>query len=137
MTPDSGFAGEPEDWLRRARSDLALAKQPKPLDALWEDLCFHAQQGTEKAIKGVLVRRGIEFPKTHDVRSLLSLLEANGEAIEEKIWEAADLTTYAHETRYPGLYDTVTEEDYKQALAVCERVVAWAEALLAKAGTQA
>jgi hypothetical protein len=34
--------GTPEDWLLRAKSNLALAGQPKPEEALWEDQCFQA-----------------------------------------------------------------------------------------------
>jgi HEPN domain-containing protein len=33
---------------------LALAKQPKPREAFWDDLCFDAQQAAEKSIKAVL-----------------------------------------------------------------------------------
>ena len=45
---------DPRDWLRRARSSMALAKagQPTP-EVLFEDLAFHAQQAAEKAIKAV------------------------------------------------------------------------------------
>ena len=43
--------GSPDDWLRHARSDLALARSRKGRDVLYEHLCFHAQQAAEKAIK--------------------------------------------------------------------------------------
>ena len=33
----------PHDWLRRAKGNLARAKQTKPEEAFWEDLCFDAQ----------------------------------------------------------------------------------------------
>jgi len=59
---ESGIPGSPSDWLRRARSDLALAKAPLPSGALYEDLCFHAQQAAEKAIKAVYRTREREFP---------------------------------------------------------------------------
>jgi HEPN domain-containing protein len=39
------------DWLVRAKSSLALAKQAKPQEAFWEDQCFLAQQAAEKALK--------------------------------------------------------------------------------------
>ncbi len=44
MPPERQMPGSPDDWVRRARSDLALAKIPLPEGALYEDLCFHAQQ---------------------------------------------------------------------------------------------
>lgn len=52
---------DPREWLNRARSDLALAKVAQESVYL-EDLCFHAQQGAEKAIKALLVKLGVEFP---------------------------------------------------------------------------
>ena len=57
---------DPREWLRRARSNLALARNRVP-DVELEDLCFEAQQAAEKAIKGVLIGLGIEFPYVHDV----------------------------------------------------------------------
>ena len=45
---------EARQWLVRARSDLTLACQDAP-GILLEDLCYHAQQVAEKALKGVLV----------------------------------------------------------------------------------
>ena len=52
MPPDSDGPGGGEDWLRHARSDLALASAVGPVgDILAETLCFHAQQAAEKALK--------------------------------------------------------------------------------------
>lgn len=46
----------PFEWLRRARGDLIIAKGFSECEGvLLEDLCFHSQQATEKALKGVLV----------------------------------------------------------------------------------
>ncbi len=53
--PDS-----PLEWLNRARSDLELARSLKP-DVYLEDLCFHAQQAAEKAIKALLIHHGTPF----------------------------------------------------------------------------
>lgn len=39
---------------------------------------FHAQQAVEKAIKSVLTRREIEYPRTHNIAMLLELLRGNG-----------------------------------------------------------
>ncbi len=57
---------DPREWLVRARSDLALAGSSLA-GVLLEDLCFHAQQAAEKAIKAVLIRHDTEFPLTHDL----------------------------------------------------------------------
>jgi hypothetical protein len=47
---------DPNEWLRRARSNLARAKNRIP-EACLEDLCFDAQQAAEKAIKAVSFTR--------------------------------------------------------------------------------
>lgn len=43
--------GSAADWLKRAKGDLAIAMVPLPPGAFYEDLCFHAQQTAEKALK--------------------------------------------------------------------------------------
>ena len=53
MPQDKHVPGSPEDWLARAIGDLALARVPLPEGGYYEDLCFHAQQAAEKAIKAV------------------------------------------------------------------------------------
>ena len=75
MPPDSDEPGGGKDWLRHARSDLAMASAVGPVgDILAETLCFHAQQAAEKALKAVLVHGGIEFPRTHSLRLLVDTL---------------------------------------------------------------
>ena len=117
---------DPREWLRRARSNLTLARNRVP-DVELEDLCFEAQQAAEKAIKGVLIALGIEFPYVHDVSQLLSLLEGAGHTIPESVWEAEALTLYAVVTRYPGTVRRVTEQDHQTAIALARGVLQWAE----------
>ncbi|MDZ7305361.1 MAG: HEPN domain-containing protein [candidate division KSB1 bacterium] len=45
------------------------------------------------------------------------------------------MNRYAFETRYPGHFEPVTEEDYRHALQIAERVVAWAEAIISEKST--
>lgn len=117
-----------EEWLRRAKGDLALAEQSKPPEAFWEDLCFHAQQAAEKATKAVLTLRGIDFPKSHDIAELLALLSHTD--VPDDLWKAESLTDYAIVTRYPGRKPPVSEEEYRNALAIAEQVVQWAEGIV-------
>ena len=132
MSPRGGSLGTAQEWLRRANGNLARAKQSKPKGAFWEDLCFDAQQAAEKAIKAVLRFRAIDFPKTHDIRELLTLLDSNGQVIPAEIWDTMDLTDYAVETRYPGPAEPVTQKEYRKAVKMAERVVRWAENQITK-----
>ncbi len=48
--------GDPREWLNRAYSSL-LQAQDQRSGIYLEDLCFQAQQATEKAVKAVLLHR--------------------------------------------------------------------------------
>ncbi len=113
------------EWMKRAKSHLARARQPKPEEVLWEDFGFDAQQAAEKAVKAVLVHLGAEFPKTHDIRRLLDLAESWGLNVPEAVRLAEQLTPYATEIRYPGDFEPVSEEEFKKELALAEAVVLW------------
>ncbi len=127
---DSILAEEAVAWLRRARSNLVRAKMERPEEVLWEDLCFDAQQAAEKAIKGVLVRLDVDFPKTHDIRKLLDLVESSGRSPPDEVRAAESLTGYAVESRYPEGEKPVTEDEHREAVALAERVVRWAETII-------
>ena len=72
MKPPERFPPEdPREWMNRARSNLVRAKDRVP-QAYLEDLCFDARQAAEKAIKAVMIARGIVFPYTHDLARLLT-----------------------------------------------------------------
>ena len=75
MPRDPGQLGAPEEWLRRAKSNLALARQAKGDEIYWEDLCFETQQAAEKALKAILIAKAIPFRFVHDLAELLTLLE--------------------------------------------------------------
>ena len=63
--------GTPEEWIRRAKSNLAIARGPASDEIFWEDLCFETQQAAEKALKAVLISRNILFRFVHDLAELL------------------------------------------------------------------
>jgi HEPN domain-containing protein len=132
MTPDPNELGTSYDWLRRAKSNLIRARQPKPEDVLWEDLCFDTQQAAEKALKAVLVARRIPFRFVHDIAELLTLLENQGIILPEEIKASAGLTDYSVESRYPGPFEPITEEEFEKALQIAEAVVTWAELQIEK-----
>jgi HEPN domain len=52
-----------------------------------------AQQAAKKSIKAVLVHRKIDFPKTHNIRALLELVDPTGSQISKEIWQAINLTS--------------------------------------------
>ena len=122
--------GSALDWLARAKGSLLMAKQVKPEGAFFEDYCFQAQQAAEKALKAVCQHVGHVFRYTHDLEELGTELEAQGIPVPESVRDAVILTKYAYETRYPGPYEPVTEEECEQAIRLAESVVIWAESIL-------
>jgi len=131
MPPELRDPGDPAEWLRRARSNLARAKADRDVpDVVYEDLCFDAQQAAEKAIKALLVKQQVLFPKAHVIGELLTLAHNSGIDVPPQIRESALLTDYAVVTRYPGSAEDVTAAQYERAIELAERVVRWAEALV-------
>lgn len=120
---------DPREWLNRAQSNLALANT-QGAGVYLEDLCFNAQQAAEKAIKALLIQRGVAFPYVHDITQLLTILEQSGQEIPPSIRQAERLTRFAVLTRYPGVAPEVTTEEYAEAVRVAEAVVQWAEKLM-------
>jgi HEPN domain-containing protein len=122
---------DPREWLNRARSNLAQAKQLEP-DIYLEDLCFDAQQAAEKAIKAVFIRRGAAFPFVHDLAHLLTLLHQSGLKIPKYVQQANRLTPYAVVARYPGVAGPVTKREYRRAVRIAEGILRWATRLVEK-----
>lgn len=131
MPPDKRPPNDPFEWLNRAKSNLERAKSDIRLDSVYlEDLCFDAQQAAEKAIKAALIYLDIEFPYVHDITDLLTILEGKGHSISDEVREAGRLTRFAVETRYPGLSEPVTQEEYEKAKDIADTVVKWAGEIL-------
>ena len=95
-------------------------------------ICFHAQQAVEKALKAVLLLSKIEFPLTHDIIELLDIFEIHGITLPKDFDDAASLTPYAVETRYPGYFIEIFDTDVKQALIIAEKIVTWAEKFISE-----
>jgi len=122
MPEPSAAAAVAHEWVTKAESDLRAAiyllepRPGQPTDAV----CFHAQQCAEKYIKAVLVFRGIDFPKTHDLEKLSALMPA---ALRPRlsVEEQRRLAGYAIAARYPGSGE-IPYAEAKRAVAVARRV---------------
>ncbi len=101
----SGVEAEAEAarWLRFAREDLQTAQMllRDRASLVPRHACWLAQQSAEKAIKALLVRADVDFPRTHDLDRLWQLLSpAERAAIPSH--ELSSLSEWAVESRYPG-----------------------------------
>lgn len=109
------FAGED---LRMA--ELALD------ESLWNQVCFHAHQATEKALKALIVHKNADPPKTHSLMELL--LRGEEPALGDLAGDLRSLESYYIPTRYPdalpGSLDEELpgEEEARLALATARKV---------------
>jgi HEPN domain-containing protein len=121
----------PGEWLNRAESDLAIAGS-RIEGAYLEDLCYHAQQSVEKALKALLLRLVGEFPYIHDIGELLNTLKKVNVVVPGDVLLSAALTEYAVSGRYPGFDEPVTSEQWRDAVAKASEVMEWVKAELAR-----
>jgi len=130
-SPSNPAPGTPEDWLRHALSDLALARQAENNpDVLPNQTAFHAQQAAEKAIKGAMIHEGLLFARTHDLQDLVKRWTPSGRDWPASLGNVKTLTPYAVESRYPGYMHQINRAEVRAAIQTAEQVVAWDQGVL-------
>lgn len=128
QTGDKKIPASPEEWLQHALSDLKFAKLGyESSDILFQQICFHAQQAVEKALKAVLLFSNNDFPLTHDIVQLLEIFNVAGISLPQNFNDAAVLTPYAVEIRYPGLKIEINEQEVEKAVLIAEKITSWAK----------
>ena len=118
------------EWVAKAENDLKTATHVLKLeqDCPTDTVCFHAQQVVEKYPKCLLVLEGIDFPKTHSLKTVIELLPDKLRP-DLSVEEQRRLTDYATGARYPG-WPEVPLREARQAVAVARRVRREARKLL-------
>ena len=110
-------------WLGKAEEDFAVAQHLAAAQVLFYGAAgFHAQQAAEKFIKALLVRFQVEFPKTHDLDQLIDLVATIDNGLSDSLRNAASLTPYAVEVRYPSESPQLTLDDAKAAVLLAAHV---------------
>ena len=120
-------------WLKRAESNLLLAKSGHIKGVVYEDLCFEAQQSAEKALKALLIYFGDRFPKIHSFAILLGRLQKYTD-IPDDIKVVLKLSAYAIQTRYPGEYYPVQKDEYQRAITIAHDVLIWVKKVIKEEG---
>ena len=110
-------------WFDKASGDLVVAEHvfrvlyPPQI----EICCYHCQQTAEKALKGYLVNKNVEPPKTHDLRALCKLCIDFDDEISAFSEVCGDLSLYAATTRYPD-DEELCGDDAEEAIANAKRI---------------
>ena len=93
-----------QEWLKYSQNDIISAKH------LFDDLypkqteiaCYLSQQCAEKALKGYLLFKDTEPPKTHNLVELCQICMGHENTFSEILNACADLTPYGVAVRYPN-----------------------------------
>jgi HEPN domain-containing protein len=104
-------------------SDFAQAQVLRALEGMGDAATFadeiagfHAHQPAEKALKAWLALKDVEYPRTHDLRRLLDLLQTTGEDVTALV-DLVEYTDYAVLLRYES--PAPDAEPLDRLLAVC------------------
>jgi HEPN domain-containing protein len=112
-------------WVERAEQDLKNAENTLLLqeDCPFETVCFHAQQCAEKYLKALLIHRGVDYPKSHNLEVLVGLIPGgHAGVVDVELADLALLTRFAIEGRYPGDWEPVVRKEARTSLNVARRV---------------
>ena len=89
-------------WLDAARADLMAARNcvdgPHYLPGI---AAYHCQQAAEKLVKAVLIHRGMEPARSHDIDTLIGRLP-EADPSRQTLEDLGRFTPYAVAFRYPG-----------------------------------
>ncbi|MFH1829949.1 MAG: HEPN domain-containing protein [Pseudomonadota bacterium] len=122
-------------WLEFAGYDLKMAELALE-EGITTQVCFHAQQATEKALKAWLDHQKLKIPKTHKLADLATLEDFA--FLGELFDKLAVLDSFYIPTRYPdALPGTLPEGEpsrdmAKEALETALQIVEIVEAQTSK-----
>jgi HEPN domain-containing protein len=123
MNEQLEITAEIRRWVEKAENDLRNAEYVLTLkeDCPTDTVCFHCQQCAEKYLKALLIFRGVDFPKTHDL-VLLFNLSINECELSLQIGEVQPLNRYSVEARYPGDWDPIERQEAAEAVNMARGV---------------
>lgn len=112
------------EWVEIAEGDFATARREFAVTGRrnLRAVGFHLQLAVEKIMKAVLLGRGVNPPKTHDLGQLDTLLRGVGISLCASGEDLGTLSAAAVESRYPG--EAISPADAASLTAIAER--AWA-----------
>jgi HEPN domain-containing protein/predicted nucleotidyltransferase len=117
-----------EDWVRLAEDEysdsIILYEHNK-----YKGACYHAQQCVEKSLKALILEKGGEFKRIHDIVKLIEIAGTYGWQINISIDDAVFLNSI-YKGRYPaeeGLlpFGEPTMEDAKRTVDLAEKMIAF------------
>ena len=112
-------------WCDFANNGLTAAKYLLGLHPLkLEIICYHCQQSAEKMLKGFLIDKNIDPPKTHDLRLLWRMCGEIADGFDDIEEACVRLTAYGVQPRYPMEIE-LSESDMQQAINDADRIMSF------------
>ena len=119
----------PSELMEKAEEELEGIRALRSGSVAAWLIGFHCQQAVEKALKAVLIGKGVNPGYVHDLVALTRQLKLAG--VEEPEWlsEVEDLNPFAVQLRYETLH-AIVDFDTRHAEQLVQRVCVWARAEL-------
>jgi len=110
------------EWAQKAEGDFEVMERLARVrrQAVYDGVCFHAQQCAEKYLKARLQEAGQPFSKTHDLIALLDAVLQIEPLLEPLRPALRVLNRYALAFRYPG--ESASREEAREAVTCCRKV---------------
>ena len=116
-------------WLAQAEHSLSVT-QVLLDNGLWPEVCFHAEQTAQLALKAYLFFEGRRFVNVHSVRTLAEECINHDPGFAPLIDYGMILDRYYLSTRYPDAlpdpaipFESFSEPDARQALNFATEIV--------------
>lgn len=122
------------NWFLFAEEDMKMADNAFRED-IFNQVCFHSQQGVEKMLKGYLYSKGVHIPKTHFLVELLKLCMKLDKNFQDYQEGCSILDAYYIPTRYPDAIPGSLPEglpqknNAKEALSILKRMAGFIKKL--------
>ena len=110
-------------WVEKAENDFRNAEYVLTLEenCPFDTVSYHCQQCVEKYLKAALLRRNVEFSRTHDLVVLFNLLQ-KAEPFPLRVEDIQPLNRYAIEARYPGDWEPIDETEARGAFEMVKKI---------------
>ncbi|MEK7814286.1 MAG: HEPN domain-containing protein [Chloroflexota bacterium] len=125
-------------WLAQAEHSLDVT-QVLLAQSLWPEVCFHAEQTAQLALKAYLFLEGRRFINVHSIRALAEECNKYDATFTPIIDYGRILDRYYLATRYPDVlpppavpFESFTEPEAHQALDYATEIVELARARISR-----
>lgn len=101
MSTRPEITAEVRRWVEKAENDFRNAEYVLTLkeNCPFDTVSYHCQQCVEKYLKALLILRGVDFPRTHDLVVLFNLLR-EVETLTVQVQDVQPLNRYSIAVKY-------------------------------------